>query len=381
MDLRDSAVLHYPRTSSVKRRRTIWSRIHLDPWLLGFLLLLLAGGLVVMYSASGQNMAVVNAQASRLGIAIVGMVIVAQFSPVTMRRWTPLAYGAGLVMLIAVELIGDIGMGAQRWLEIPGVIRFQPSEIMKLALPMMLATYLHSRALPPSLRDLLVCGVLMAVPVVLIAKQPDLGTSILVASAGLIVLLMAGLSWRVIGCLAALAAAALPLLWINMHDYQRQRVLTFLNPESDPLGAGWNIIQSTTAIGSGGIFGKGWTQGTQSQLEFLPERHTDFIVAVLGEEFGLVGMLTILTLYLLIVGRGLWLANGAQDTYGRLVAGSIALTFFIYVFVNIGMVSGILPIVGVPLPLVSFGGTSSVTLMAGFGILMSIHSHRRLLPR
>lgn len=221
----------------------------------------------------------------------------------------------------------------------------------------------------------------MAVPVVLIAKQPDLGTSLLVASAGLIVLLMAGLSWRLIGCLAGLAAAALPLLWFNMHDYQRQRVLTFLNPESDPLGAGWNIIQSTTAIGSGGVFGKGWTQGTQSHLEFLPERHTDFIVAVLGEEFGLIGMLTLLVVYLMVVGRSLLLANGAQDTYGRLVAGSIALTFFIYVFVNIGMVSGILPVVGVPLPLVSFGGTSSVTLMAGFGILMSIHSHRRLLPR
>lgn len=380
MSLHDSAVLHYARGSSMKRRRTLWSRIHLDPWLLVLLLLLLAGGLVVMYSASGQQMSLVYAQASRLGVALMGMVAIAQFSPTVMYRWTPLLYGFGLVMLIAVEVMGDIGMGAQRWLEI-GFFRFQPSEIMKLALPMMLATYLHRRSLPPRLRDVLVCGVLMAVPVVLIAKQPDLGTSVLITSAGLIVLLMAGLSWRLIGCLAGLAAATLPLLWFNMHDYQRQRVLTFLNPESDPLGAGWNIIQSTTAIGSGGIFGKGWTQGTQSQLEFLPERHTDFIVAVLGEEFGLVGMLTLLTVYLLIVGRSLLLANGAQDTYGRLVAGSIALTFFIYVFVNIGMVSGILPIVGVPLPLISFGGTSSVTLMAGFGILMSIHSHRRLLPR
>ncbi|HET8791538.1 MAG TPA: rod shape-determining protein RodA [Modicisalibacter sp.] len=380
MSLHDSAVLHYGRGSAMKRRRTLWSRIHLDPWLLMLLLLLLSGGLVVMYSASGQQMSVVYAQASRLGVALVGMVIVAQFSPAVMYRWTPLAYGVGLLMLIAVEIMGDIGMGAQRWLEI-GFFRFQPSEIMKLALPMMLATYLHRRSLPPRLRDVLVCGVLMAVPVVLIAKQPDLGTSVLVASAGLIVLLMAGLSWRLIGCLAGLAAATLPILWFNMHDYQRQRVLTFLNPESDPLGAGWNIIQSTTAIGSGGVFGKGWTQGTQSQLEFLPERHTDFIVAVLGEEFGLVGMLTLLAVYLMIVGRSLLLANNAQDTYGRLVAGSIALTFFIYVFVNIGMVSGILPIVGVPLPLVSFGGTSSVTLMAGFGILMSINSHRRLLPR
>ena len=250
-----------------------------------------------------------------------------------------------------------------------------------LAMPMMIAAYLHRRPLPPSLKDILVCGVILAVPVVLIAKQPDLGTSLLVASAAVFVLLMAGLSWRLIGFLALLAAAALPLLWLNMHNYQRQRVLTFLNPESDPLGAGWNIIQSTTAIGSGGISGKGWTQGTQSQLEFLPERHTDFIVAVLGEEFGLIGMLLILVLYMMIVMRGLIIANRAQDTYGRLVAGSITLTFFIYLFVNVGMVSGILPVVGVPLPLVSFGGTSSVTLLSGFGILMSIHSHRRLLPR
>jgi rod shape determining protein RodA len=380
MSPHDSAVLHYGRGSAMKRRRNLWSRIHLDPWLFALLLLLLSGGLVVMYSASGQQMSVVYSQASRLGVALMGMVIIAQFPPSMMYRWTPVAYGIGLLMLIAVEIMGDIGMGAQRWLEI-GMLRFQPSEIMKLALPMMLATYLHRRPLPPRLRDILACGALVAVPVVLIAKQPDLGTSLLVTSAGLIVLLMAGLSWRLIACLAGLAAAALPLLWFNMHDYQRQRVLTFLNPESDPLGAGWNIIQSTTAIGSGGIFGKGWTQGTQSQLEFLPERHTDFIVAVLGEEFGLIGMLTLLAVYLLIVGRSLILANGAQDTYGRLVAGSIALTFFIYVFVNIGMVSGILPIVGVPLPLVSFGGTSSVTLMAGFGILMSINSHRRLLPR
>ncbi|MBZ9560340.1 MULTISPECIES: rod shape-determining protein RodA [Modicisalibacter] len=381
MRLRDTAMLHYPRNASVRRRSTLWTRIHIDPWLCGILLVLLGAGLVVLYSASGQRLAVVEAQALRLGVALTVMVVLAQLSPKTLCRWSPVLYGAGLAMLIAVEVMGDIGMGAQRWLVIPGVIRFQPSELMKLAMPMMVAAYLQRQALPPRVRDILVCAVIMAVPVVLIAKQPDLGTSLLVACAGVFVVLLAGLSWRLIAFLVVLAAAAMPLLWFNMHDYQRQRVLTFLNPESDPLGAGWNIIQSTTAIGSGGVFGKGWTQGTQSQLEFLPERHTDFIVAVLGEEFGLIGMLVVLTLYLLIIGRGLLMANGAHDTYGRLVGGSIVLTFFIYVFVNIGMVSGILPIVGVPLPLVSYGGTSSVTLLAGFGILMAIHSHRRLLPR
>lgn len=362
----------------VGRKRSLWLRLHLDPWLLSILLLLISFGLVVLYSASGMSASTTMAQAIRMGIALLGAVVIAQFSPGTLFRWTPLAYGAGLLMLIAVEIMGDIGMGAQRWLEI-GPLRFQPSELMKIAMPMMLAAYLHRRPLPPTWRDLVVCAVIVGVPVLLIARQPDLGTSLLVTCAAVFVILLAGLSWKFILTLAVMAGGAAPLLWINMHDYQRQRVLTFLNPESDPLGAGWNIIQSKTAIGSGGLEGKGWGLGTQSQLEFLPERHTDFIVAVLGEEFGLIGMGTILILYLLLVSRGLVMANNAQDTYGRLLAGSIVLTFFIYVFVNIGMVTGILPVVGVPLPLVSYGGTSSVTLMAGFGILMSIHTHRRLL--
>ncbi|WP_447045544.1 rod shape-determining protein RodA [Vreelandella sp. H-I2] len=370
-----------PPESGIARRKSIWERIHLDPWLLGLLLLLMSSGLIVLYSASGQSMDAVIAQSVRFCIALVGMVIIAQFSPSTFLRFAPLAYGVGVAMLIAVDVVGDVGMGAKRWLEIPGVIRFQPSEMMKLAAPLMVAAYLNRCELPPRLRDIVVCGIIIGVPVVLTAIQPDLGTSLLVSSAALIVVLLAGLSWRLIGFIAALGAAGVPVLWMNMHNYQRQRVLTFLNPESDPLGSGWNIIQSTTAIGSGGLWGKGWLQGTQSQLEFLPERHTDFIIAVLGEEFGLVGMLALLFLYLLIVSRGLWMASAAQDTFGRLVAGSIILTFFIYVFVNMGMVSGILPVVGVPLPLVSFGGTSSVTLLAGFGILMSIHAHRRLLSR
>ncbi|PKG54025.1 MULTISPECIES: rod shape-determining protein RodA [Halomonadaceae] len=370
-----------PPESGIARRKSIWERIHLDPWLLGLLLVLMGSGLIVLYSASGQSIDAVIAQGVRFCIALVVMVIIAQFSPSTFLRFAPLAYGIGVAMLVAVDVFGDVGMGAKRWLDIPGVIRFQPSEMMKLAAPLMVAAYLNRCELPPRLRDILVCGVIIGVPVVLTAIQPDLGTSLLVASAALIVVLLAGLSWRLIGFITALGAAGVPVLWMNMHNYQRQRVLTFLNPESDPLGSGWNIIQSTTAIGSGGLWGKGWLQGTQSQLEFLPERHTDFIIAVLGEEFGLVGMLVLLCLYLLIVSRGVWMASAAQDTFGRLVAGSIILTFFIYVFVNMGMVSGILPVVGVPLPLVSFGGTSSVTLLAGFGILMSIHAHRRLLSR
>lgn len=370
-----------PPESGIARRKSIWERIHLDPWLLGLLLVLMGSGLIVLYSASGQSIDAVIAQSVRFCIALVVMVIIAQFSPSTFLRFAPLAYGIGVAMLVAVDVFGDVGMGAKRWLVIPGVIRFQPSEMMKLAAPLMVAAYLNRCELPPRLRDILVCGVIIGVPVVLTAIQPDLGTSLLVTSAALIVVLLAGLSWRLIGFIAALGAAGVPVLWMNMHNYQRQRVLTFLNPESDPLGSGWNIIQSTTAIGSGGLWGKGWLQGTQSQLEFLPERHTDFIIAVLGEEFGLVGMLVLLCLYLLIVSRGVWMASAAQDTFGRLVAGSIILTFFIYVFVNMGMVSGILPVVGVPLPLVSFGGTSSVTLLAGFGILMSIHAHRRLLSR
>ncbi|MDI5934106.1 rod shape-determining protein RodA [Halomonas kalidii] len=370
-----------PPASGIARRRGVWERVHLDPWLLAMLLVLMMSGLAVMYSASGQRLEVVIAQGIRFGVALVVMLLLAQLSTTTLLRWALPVYVAGLLMLVAVELVGDMGMGAQRWLVIPGVIRFQPSELMKLAMPLMVAAYLSRRPLPPRLKDLAICALLIGVPVVLIAKQPDLGTSLLVAAAAVFVVLLAGLSWRFIAVLAGLVTAALPVLWMNLHNYQRQRVLTFLDPNSDPLGSGWNIIQSTTAIGSGGLFGKGWLQGTQSQLEFLPERHTDFIVAVLGEEFGLAGMLAVLVLYLLIISRGLWLAAGAQDTFGRLLAGSIVLTFFIYVFVNVGMVSGILPVVGVPLPLVSYGGTSGVTLLAGFGILMAIHAHRRLLPR
>jgi rod shape determining protein RodA len=297
-----------------------------------------------------------------------------------LQRWAPWIYGLGILLLIGVLLFGDIGKGAQRWLNL-GVFKFQPSEMVKLAVPLMIAWYLAKQPLPPKLKTIALTFILIAIPVGLIAKQPDLGTSLLVGSAGIFALFLAGISWRFIITLFGLAAAAAPVVWMNMHNYQKQRVLTFLDPEKDPLGSGYHIIQSKIAIGSGGLFGKGWFNGTQSQLDFLPERHTDFIFAVLSEEFGLVGVLLLLLLYLFVILRGLYIASQAQETFGRLLAGSLILVFFVYLFVNTGMVSGLLPVVGVPLPLISYGGTSLVTLMAGFGILMSIHTHRKLLPR
>ena len=357
---------------------SILQRLHLDGPLLGALLMVSAFGLVVLYSAVAQNMDLWIQQCIRLTVAIGAMVIVAQLPPDFLRRWTPWGYLAGLILLIMVLVSGEVGQGAKRWLDIG--IRFQPSEVMKLAVPMMAAWYLHDRQLPPKFFDLVVIGVLIVVPTVLIARQPDLGTSILIAMSGVIVIVLAGLSIRVMVLLALSSIPGAYLLWQFMQDYQKQRVLTLLDPNSDPLGAGYNIIQSKIAIGSGGLFGKGWTNGSQAQLEFLPERDTDFIFAVMGEELGLLGVLTLLGLYLFIVGRGLFIATQARDTFSRLLAGSISLTFFVYVFVNTAMVTGLVPVVGVPLPLVSFGGTSMVTLMAGFGILMSIHRHRKLLP-
>jgi rod shape determining protein RodA len=304
--------------------------------------------------------------------------VLAQFRPRLFARWAPALYVVCLGLLLAVLLFGVGAKGAQRWIALPG-FRFQPSEIVKLVLPLMIACYLANRPLPPSLRHILISLVLIFVPVVMIMKQPDLGTSLLIAASGIFVLLLSGIYWRYIFGALAVAAAGLPGLWMVMKDYQKQRVLTFLDPESDPLGSGWNIIQSKAAIGSGGIDGKGWMQGTQSQLDFLPESHTDFIIAVLAEEMGMIGVLFLLAIYLLIIGRGLIIAVRAQDSFGRLVAGSVTLTFFVYIFVNIGMVSGLLPVVGVPLPLVSYGGTSIVTLMAGFGLLMSVQAHRQMI--
>jgi rod shape determining protein RodA len=361
------------------RRQGLLAVFHIDLPLLVSLLLLCGFGLIVLYSASGENLAQTQRQAIRIGVALVVMLAVAQINPATLRRWSPWVYGVGLLLLVAVLVFGEVGKGAQRWLDL-GIVRFQPSELVKLAVPLMIAWYLAEKRLPPSWQRLSVAALMIIVPVLLIAKQPDLGTALLVASAGIFVLFLAGISWRLIGGLMVAAAAVAPIAWYLMRDYQRQRVLTFLDPEKDPLGAGYHIIQSKIAIGSGGLYGKGWLNGTQSQLDFLPERHTDFVFAVLSEEFGLIGVLALLALYLFIIGRGLYIATRAQDTYTRLLGGSLILVFFVYLFVNTGMVTGLMPVVGVPLPLVSYGGTSLVTLMAAFGILMSIHTHRRLLP-
>jgi len=361
------------------RRQGLLAVFHIDLPLLAGLLLLAGFGLIVLYSASGENFAQLERQTLRIVLALGVMLAIAQVNPTTLRRWSPWLYAVGLAMLVAVLVFGHTGKGAQRWLDL-GIVRFQPSEMVKLAVPLMIAWYLAEKRLPPSWQRLSMAAVMIALPVALIAKQPDLGTALLVASAGIFVLFLAGISWRLIGALMIAGAAAAPVAWYLMRDYQRQRVLTFLDPEKDPLGAGYHIIQSKIAIGSGGLYGKGWLNGTQSQLDFLPERHTDFIFAVLSEEFGLIGVLTLLALYLFIIARGLYIATRAQDTFTRLLAGSLTLVFFVYLFVNTGMVTGLLPVVGVPLPLVSYGGTSLVTLMAGFGMLMSIHTHRRLLP-
>jgi rod shape determining protein RodA len=353
-------------------------RLHVDGPLLGGILLICAVGLVVLYSAVGENMRLWLNQLIRLGIALIAMLIAAQMPSDFLRRWTPWGSLAGLILLVLVLVTGEVGQGARRWLDLG--IRFQPSEIMKLAVPMMTAWYLHKRRLPPRAGPLLLIAVLIAVPTLLIAWQPDLGTALLIAASGIIVIVLAGLPIKLMVALAVAAVPGALVLWNFMQDYQKQRVLTLLDPDSDPLGAGYNIIQSKIAIGSGGLFGKGWTNGSQAQLDFLPERDTDFIFAVMGEELGFLGALSLIALYVFVIGRGLYIAVQAPDTYSRLLAGSISLTFFVYVFVNTAMVTGLVPVVGIPLPLVSFGGTSMVTLMAGFGILMSIQTHRKLLP-
>lgn len=353
--------------------------LHLDLPLLTGLLVLTGVGLFILYSAGDQSMDMIYRQLIRFAAAYTAMVVLAQIHPDDMRRWSPWLFVISIMFLVAVILFGESGKGAQRWLDL-WLFQFQPSEMVKLTLPMMIAWYLAEKRLPPSNRRLLVAGLVTCIPVLLIAKQPDLGTALLVACAGVAALFLAGIGWRLIFGLWTLLAAMGPAAWYFMHDYQRQRVLTFLNPENDPLGAGYHTIQAMIAIGSGGISGKGWLNGTQSHLEFLPERHTDFIFAVVSEEFGLIGVIGLLGLFLFIILRGLYIASQAQSTYGRLLAGSLTLVFFVYVFVNTGMVTGLLPVVGVPLPLVSYGGTSLVTILAGFGILMSIHTHRKLLP-
>lgn len=369
------------RTTINPNKINLLQRIHIDGWLLVGLLVLSGVGLFTLYSASGQDMEQMERQFIRLGFSFVVMFVLAQFPLGVYRFFSTYAYVGGLLMLIAVLLFGDMGKGAQRWLDL-GFIRFQPSELMKLAVPMMVAWYISKFTLPPRSAHIILGFTLVVVPTILIAKQPDLGTSLLIASSGVFAIFLAGMSWRLISVVGALIGAFAPVMWFFlMKDYQKQRVLTFLNPESDPLGSGYHIIQSKIAIGSGGVDGKGWLQGTQSQLEFLPERHTDFIFSVFSEEFGLTGVMCLMAIYLFIILRGLIISSRAQDAYAKLLGGSITLTFFVYVFVNMGMVSGLLPVVGVPLPLVSFGGTSMVTLMAGFGILMAIATQKRLMSR
>ncbi|HET9388543.1 MAG TPA: rod shape-determining protein RodA [Steroidobacteraceae bacterium] len=370
-------------TSGSRTRRTLTGAarvlfaLKLDGPLIIGLALVSVYGLIILYSASGQNIGTVLRTLGRLALGTVAMLVLAQVNPNFLRRSSPWLYGVGILLLLVVYATGHIGKGAQRWLDL-GVVRFQPSELMKLAVPMTCAWLLHERPLPPSWWALLILSLVILFPVGLVAIQPDLGTAALIAIAGALVIVMAGLSGRIMAALATLAVIGAWFGWSFMHDYQRKRVLTFLDPQTDPLGAGYHIIQSTIAIGSGGVFGKGWMHGSQAQLDFLPERSTDFIFAVVGEEFGLLGLGLLLLLYLFVVGRALYLSTQTQDTFSRLLAGSLALTFFVYVFINAGMVSGLLPVVGVPLPLVSYGGTSVVTLLAGFGILMALYSHRKL---
>ena len=369
--------------SESRARRTltgaarILSALKIDGPLVTGLSLIAVYGLIVLYSASGQSIPTIIRTVVRIFLGAIAMLFLARVNPNFLRRTTPWLYLVGVFLLIVVAAFGHIGLGAQRWLSI-GFVRFQPSELMKLAVPMMCAWYLHERPLPPSFASLLLLAGLILVPVGLVAIEPDLGTAALIGVGGVLVMVMAGLQVRIMAAATGLAAVAAWFGWRFMHDYQRNRVLTFLDPQTDPLGAGYHIIQSQIAIGSGGLFGKGWMNGSQAQLDFLPERSTDFVFAVIGEEFGLVGLGLLLLLYMFVTGRAIFLAMQTQDTFARLLAGSLALTFFVYVFINAGMVTGLLPVVGVPLPLVSYGGTSVVTLLAGFGILMALYSHRKL---
>jgi len=355
-----------------------YQRWHLDKPLLTGVLILSGVSLLILYSADAQGLRIILAQAARLAVGLLIMVAIAQLRPETLARWTPYIYLTGLALLAVVLIVGAITKGAQRWLDLY-IIRFQPSELMKLGVPLMVAWYFSDRNLPPGLRHTLVAAGIILLPVLLVAIQPDLGTALMIMAAGAAAIFLAGMRWyMILGVLATVAAAA-PLVWTYfMHDYQRRRVLTLFDPESDPLGTGYHTIQSMIAVGSGGFFGKGWNNSSQAFLEFLPESSTDFVFAVYAEEFGLLGTLVLVSVYLFLFGRGMLIATYAQDTYSRLLAGSLSLTFFLYFFVNIGMVTGILPVVGVPLPVISYGGSSIVTILAGFGILMSIHTHRRI---
>ena len=354
-----------------------WQQLHIDPWLCSFLVLNALLGLTVLYSASAQDVGLVSKQAMSFGIGFIVMFSLAQIPPKVYQAFSPYFYVFGVLSLLAVVIFGEVRMGAQRWIDIPGFGSVQPSEFMKIGMPMMIAWFLSRKALPPSFSQVILSLVLIVIPFLLIAEQPDLGTSLLVLASGIFVLFLSGLSWRLIAAAAGAVAVIMPIAWeFLLHDYQRQRVLTLLDPEADALGTGWNIIQSKTAIGSGGFSGKGFLEGTQSHLHFLPEGHTDFIIAAYSEEFGLIGVSLLILLYCAIIFRTFQIGLQSFHNYGRLVAGAFGLSFFVYVFVNAGMVSGILPVVGVPLPFMSYGGTAIITLMSTFGLVMSIHTHR-----
>jgi len=368
-------------SEQVSYSRRILEALKIDPVLFSLLIILSTIGAVLLYSAGGSDTALMTRQAIRLSVAFVLLVVVANIPLRLLKKISIVAYLVGILLLLAVMFFGEIGKGAQRWLDL-GFLRFQPSEILKLAVPLVVAAYLSNRILPVGWKDLIVSVVLVMIPVLLIARQPDLGTAILVGSAGFFVLFLAGVRWRIMLVIGVMLSAMAPILWkVALHDYQRARILTLLDPESDPLGSGYHIIQSKIAIGSGGVYGKGWLNGTQSQLDFIPERSTDFIFSVFGEEFGFLGSVLLIGLYLVIIYRGLYIAASSDDNFGRLLAGALSLTFFVYLFVNTGMVTGMLPVVGVPLPLISYGGTSMVTLMMGFGLIMSIRAAKRFWTR
>ncbi len=368
--IRDSLV-----NSPIREERNLFN---IDPTLFISLVLLCTIGLAVLYSATSGEMAAITRQSIRFALGFAALIFLAQIPAKELARWSPWLYLLGIALLLVVMMIGYSGKGAQRWIDL-GVVRFQPSELLKIFLPMMVAWYFSEKPMPPTIQQIFIALIIIAIPAGLVLTQPDLGTALLIAFAGICVIFLAGITWRLLAVFGGIALASMPVFWFYLHDYQRQRILTMLNPESDPLGTGYHIIQSKIAIGSGGVYGKGWLNGTQSQLDFIPERSTDFIFAVFSEEFGFLGVVLLLCAYGFIVMRGLTIAARAKSTYSRLLAGSLSLSFFAYFLVNIGMVSGLLPVVGVPLPLISYGGTSAVTLLAAFGILMSIHSHRKFL--
>ncbi|MDP1699124.1 MAG: rod shape-determining protein RodA [Xanthomonadaceae bacterium] len=359
------------------RRLPLRAANALDLPLLLALLALMAIGMAVLHSASGERTDLLISQALRFAVGVAAMLLIAQIPPARIRVWTPWIYAGTLLLLMLVPVFGS-GRSGRHWLDL-GVFYLQPAELLKLSVPMMVAWIIQRRPLPPGWRVAALSAIGLGIPTLMIAAQPDLGTAVPVAASGILVIFLAGFAWWRIALLGGAALAMAPFGWMLLKEYQRARLLTFMNPEADPLGTGWNIMQSKVAVGSGGLLGKGWGNGSQAHLDFLPEQTTDFIFAVLSEEFGWLGVCIVLALYLFIVGRCLWIAAQSRDCYSRLLAGSLALTFFVYVFVNGGMISGLLPVVGVPMPLLSYGGTSAVSLLAGFGVVMSVHAHRKLM--